>query len=86
MDSNKGDTMKTQEKKTSRKTGSKKTTKPVTKVPRAKQTAKAAKPAKASRPDSKKEIVLALLRRNRARLSRRSRRLPTGRPRASAVL
>jgi hypothetical protein len=62
-DLNKGDTiMKTQEAKTAKK-ASKKTTKPITKVAKTKQTAKATKPAKTPRSDSKKEIVLSLLRR-----------------------
>jgi hypothetical protein len=57
--------MKTQETKAAKKTSSKKTKKPATKVAKTKQAAKskAAKPTKALRPDSKKEIVLTLLRR-----------------------
>jgi hypothetical protein len=55
--------MKTQEAKATKKVSSKKTNKPTAKAATAKQGAKATKPAKASRPDSKKEIVLALLRR-----------------------
>ena len=54
--------MKTQEMKTTKKASSKKTSKTATKVARVKPAAKATK-AKAPRRDSKKEIVLALLRR-----------------------
>jgi hypothetical protein len=55
--------MKAKETKTAKKVNSKKTSKPAAKVAKAKQAAKATKPTKASGPNSKKEIVLALLRR-----------------------
>jgi hypothetical protein len=57
--------MKAQETKTTKKAISKKTSEPAAKVAKTKRAVKTgtAKPAKASRPDRKKEIVLALLRR-----------------------
>jgi len=54
--------MRTQEAKTTKKASSKKASKPAAKVAKTKQTAKPT-PGNAPRPDSKKEIVLALLRR-----------------------